>query len=174
MIENFAIFFDRDGVLIEAPVLNGLPKSSHRLEDIKLCKGIEEICKFLKDKKYKLIMITNQPDVERGLNSEKNISEINTYLKNKLYLDDLFVCFSDDDRCYDRKPNPGMLEKACKKYNIDRKKSYFVGDRWRDVEAGKKFGCKTIFIDRKYNEKLSVHPDYTVENIKEIIAIIDK
>ena len=174
MIGNSAIFFDRDGVLIEAPVINGLPKSSHKLRDIKLCKDIDDTCKFLKNKRYKLIMITNQPDVSRGLNSKKNILEINLYLKKKIFLDDLFVCFSDDEKCYDRKPNPGMLEKASQKHNIDRKKSYFIGDRWRDIEAGKKFGCKTIFIDRKYNEKLTTHPDYTVESIKEIIAIIDK
>ena len=90
-------------------------------------------------------MITNQPDVERGLNSEKNISEINSYLKNKLYLDDLFVCFSDDDRCYDRKPNPGMLIKAINKWNINIKTSYFIGDSLSDFKASKKINLKFFY-----------------------------
>ena len=173
MIQNSAIFFDRDGVLIEAPIINGLPKSSKKLNEIKLCDGIISVCQYFK-KKYKLIMITNQPDFERGLNSKKNILEINSFLKEKLSLDDIYVCFSDDDKSFDRKPNPGMLVKASQKHSIKPKTSYFVGDRWKDVEAGKKFGCKTIFIDRKYDEKLRIYPDYVIENIKEIFDIIDK
>ena len=173
MNENLAIFFDRDGVLIKAPVVSGLPKSANQLNEIELCEGIISFCEHYK-KKYKLIMITNQPDVSRGLNSKKNILEINLFLKEKLSLDDIYVCFSDDEKSFDRKPNPGMLIKASQKHSINPKKSFFIGDRWRDVEAGKKFGCKTIFIDRKYEESLVTKPDYHVKSIKEIFDIIDK
>ena len=65
-----------------------------------------------------------------------------------------------------------MLIDAKKKYNIEFNNSYFIGDRWRDIDAGKKIGCKTIFIDRMYNEKLNFKPDYVVKDMKQILKII--
>ncbi len=166
-----AIFFDRDGVLIEAPVVDGKPKSSKYLHQIKLCKNIEEICLKFKYS-YLLIMVTNQPDFKRKINTKKNIKTINNYLKKKLNLDDVFVCYSDNDKCYHRKPNPGMIFDAQKKYNIDLKKSYLIGDRWRDIGAGNKAKCRTIFINKKYNEKNIFKAKYTIKKIKEILKII--
>ena len=58
-----------------------------------------------------------------------------------------------------------MIFQAKKKYNINLKKSYFIGDRWRDVDAGNKSGCKTIFINRNYNEYLKSKPNYTAKKI---------
>ena len=104
MKKNKAIFFDRDGVLIEAPIVDGKPKSSKYLNQIVLCKNIKEICEKYKNS-YLLIMVTNQPDFKRGINTKKNIEIINGYLKKKLKLDDVFVCYSDDERCFNRKPN---------------------------------------------------------------------
>ena len=79
-IKEAAIFFDRDGVLIDAPLINKKPTSVQSLKDVKLCKNILEICKYYK-KNYYLIMITNQPDYSRGVNSKKNIININNFLK---------------------------------------------------------------------------------------------
>ena len=73
---------------------------------------------------------------------------------------------------YFRKPNPGMLFYAKKKFDIDLKRSYVVGDRWRDIDAGSAAKCKTIFIDRNYNEKLNCKPDFIVKNIKQILKFI--
>ena len=99
-------------------------------------------------------MITNQPDYLRKKNSKKNISQINYYLKKKLLLDDIFVCFHDDSsNCICRKPKPGMLFKAKKKHNINLKQSYFIGDRWRDIEASKKTKCKKRKTKRKKTKR---------------------
>ena len=171
MKKKIAIFFDRDGVLIEAPILDGKPQSTRELKDIKLCKGILKLCKKYK-KKYLLIMVRNQPDYLRKKNTKKNIQTINQYLKKKLYLDDIYVCYSDDDNCYNRKPNPGMIYHAQKKYNINLKKSYFIGDRWRDIGAGNKAKCTTIFINRNYSEKNIFKPKFNVKEINEILKII--
>jgi D-glycero-D-manno-heptose 1,7-bisphosphate phosphatase len=170
-IKEAAIFFDRDGVLIEAPLINKKPTSVQSLKDVKLCKNILEICKYYK-KNYYLIMITNQPDYSRGVNSKKNIININNFLKKKLNLDMIYVCYSDNEKCIDRKPNPGMLLKAKKKYKINLKKSFMIGDRWRDIGAGNKAGCATIFIDRNYSEKMRYKPKYSVIKLKEIFSII--
>ena len=170
-IKEAAIFFDRDGVLIDAPIINKKPTSVQSLKEIKLCKNILEICNYYK-KKYYLIMVTNQPDYSRGNNKKKNIIEINNYLKKKLNLDSVYVCYSSNDNCFSRKPNPGMLLKAQKKYKINLKKSFMIGDRWRDVGAGNKAGCATIFIDRNYSEEMHYKPKYSVIKLKEIFSII--
>ena len=171
MEKKIAIFFDRDGVLIEAPLLKGKPKSTKELKDVKLCKDIIKLCKKYKDK-YLLIMATNQPDFVRKENTKKNIQIINQYLKKKLNLDDIYVCYSDDDNCYNRKPNPGMIYDAKIKHNINLKKSYFIGDRWRDIGAGNKAKCITIFINRNYSEKNIFKAKYNVKEISEILKII--
>jgi D-glycero-D-manno-heptose 1,7-bisphosphate phosphatase len=172
-IKEAAIFFDRDGVLIEAPLINKKPTSVQSLKDVKLCKNILEICQYYK-KNYYLIMVTNQPDYSRGVNSKKNIININNFLKKKLNLDMIYVCYSDNEKCIDRKPNPGMLLKAKKKYKINLKKSFMIGDRWRDVGAGNRAGCRTIFIDRNYSEKLIYKPNYSIRKLKDILLIIKK
>ena len=172
-IKEAAIFFDRDGVLIEAPLINKKPTSVQSLKDVKLCKNILEICKYYK-KNYYLIMVTNQPDYSRGVNSKKNIVNINNFLKKKLNLDMIYVCYSDNEKCIDRKPNPGMLLKAKKKYKINLKKSFMIGDRWRDVGAGNRAGCRTVFIDRNYSEKLIYKPNYSIRKLKDILLIIKK
>lgn len=169
---NRAIFFDRDGVLINAPIdQNKKPKSINNLNQIEFCEGIFEICKKYKNF-FLLIMVTNQPDFKRKKNTKKNIIEINNFIKKKLKLDDIFVCYSDDDKCFYRKPNPGMIFEAKKKYKINLNKSFFVGDRWRDIDAGNAAGCKTIFIDRSYNEKLNKKPNFIVKNLKKVLSII--
>lgn len=167
-----AIFFDRDGVLIHAPVnREGKPKSIKTKKQIRFVNGIITFCKKFKSKFF-LIMITNQPEYVLKKNTKKNINEINFYIKKKLKLDDFFVSFSNDEKDYFRKPNPGMLFSAKSKYNVEFKKCFFIGDRWRDVDAGNKVGCKTIFINRNYNEKLNSKPKYIVKNIKEIYKFI--
>ena len=167
-----AIFLDRDGVLIKAPLSKDLkPISIKKVDQITFIHGIKKFCKTLK-KKYLLIIITNQPEYIRKKNSKRNIKNINNYVKNKLNIDDIFTCYSDDVKNINRKPNPGMIFQAKKKYNINLKKSYFIGDRWRDVDAGNKSGCKTIFINRNYNEYLKSKPNYTVKKISEIYKYI--
>ena len=171
MVTNKAIFFDRDGVLIEAPTIKRLPKSVKKLAEIKMCKGIKKICKFYK-KKYLLIMITNQPDFSRKKNTKKNINEINDYLKKKLNLDYIFTCFCKDNKCKNRKPNPGMILNGAKKFKLDLSKSFVIGDRWKDIGAGKKANCKTILIDKNYNELMKFKPNFKVKDLQKIYKII--
>ena len=76
---------------------------------------------------------------------------MNNFLKKEIELDDIFVCYHDDkDNCNCRKPKPGLLLEASKKWYVDFKKSFMIGDRWRDIQAGVKVGCKTIFLNYNY------------------------
>ena len=169
--KNKAIFFDRDGILIEAPVIKKKPKSIKSLSELKFTNNINKICRLYK-KNFLLIMITNQPDFARKKNTKKNINEINNFIKKKLNLDAVYVCFSGDDNHRDRKPNHGMLLRAKKKYKIDLKSSYLVGDRWRDIGAGKKAHCKTIFLDKDYDEKLIYKPNFKIKKLNHLFKII--
>jgi len=167
-----AVFLDRDGVLIKAPVTRDRkPLSIKNISKLKFLPTVIKTCKVLKSK-YLLIMITNQPDVSRKKIKKFKVDEINILIKKKLNLDDVFVCYTDNDKSKFRKPNPGMILKAAEKYNINLKKSYFIGDRWKDIDAGRKVYCKTVFIDHNYNEKLNLKPNYKIKKFKEVLSFI--
>jgi len=170
-----AVFLDRDGVLNNIIIKNGLPFSPENYENLKILPGVKESVIKLKQLHFYCLVITNQPDVSRGKIKKKTIIKMNEYLKKELNLDDIFVCFHDDhDKCECRKPNPGLIFEAAKKWNIKLNKSYMIGDRWKDIDAGNRSGCKTIFIDNNYEEKIKTKPDFTSENLLKAVTIIEK
>ena len=88
-------------------------------------------------------MITNQPDVSRNKIKKKDVRKINEYLKYFFHLNDVYVCYHDNkDNCDCRKPKPGMILKSKKKWNIDLKKSFLIGDKKTDIVCAKKFAIK--------------------------------
>lgn len=154
MYSNRAIFLDRDGVLIQALKYKKKPHSIRKFKDIKILKNVKETLRILREK-FLLIMITNQPDVSRKKIKKKTVIRINKFLKKKLGLRDVYVCYHDNmDICECRKPKPGMILKAQKKWKINLRKSYLIGDRNIDIQAGVSAGCKNFFINYKYNEDL--------------------
>ena len=113
-------------------------------------------------------MVTNQPDVTRGLQQRKMIEAINEILRRRLRLDDIHVCYHDDqDHCSCRKPAPGLLLAACDKWDLDLASSVMVGDRWKDIEAGRQAGCRTILIDNPYAQAERCHPDHRASSLPE-------
>lgn len=137
-----------------------------------LTSDIKDIVEHIRRKNFLTIMITNQPDVKRKKTSIQNVNEINFFFKNYLKLDDIFVCFDDKDYSYFRKPKPGMLFAARDKWNIDLKKSFFIGDREKDIKAGLKAGVKTVFLDNNYLEKRPIFSHYKISKVKEIKKIL--
>lgn len=167
-----AVFLDRDGVLNKAEIIDGKPFPPASIDKLEIPEGVKDGLINLKKAGYLLIVITNQPDVSRKTTTEECVSEMNDYLRKELSLDDIFCCFHDNtDNCDCRKPNPGMVFSAGKKWNIDLTNSFLIGDRWRDIETGENAGLKTILIDYHYNEKY-VKPDYTCQNFAEATNII--
>ena len=168
-----AIFLDRDGVINQAEIRKGKPYPPADLKSLKLMPGIQEVLKGLHSAGYLLVIVTNQPDVARGLVNKESIEEINAFLMQQLPIKAIKTCFHDDrDGCECRKPLPGLLIMAAAEYQIDLNKSFMIGDRWKDIEAGKKAGCKTIFIDYDYDERRPDKPDFIVNSIQEISKII--
>jgi D-glycero-D-manno-heptose 1,7-bisphosphate phosphatase len=161
-----AVFLDRDGVLNRAVVRGGKPYPPSSLEALEILPDVEEALLRLKGAGYRLVVVTNQPDVARGDQDRRVVESINAALVARLPLDEVRVCYHDDrDDCACRKPKPGLLLQQ-PAYDLGR--SIMVGDRWRDVEAGRRAQVRaTILIDRGYNETSAVAPDVRVTSLAE-------
>jgi D-glycero-D-manno-heptose 1,7-bisphosphate phosphatase len=170
-----AAFLDRDGVLNNIIIKDGLPYSPSKYDEFKILPGVKDSITKLKKMEFRCIVVTNQPDVSRGKIKKETVVKMNNYLNKELELDDIFVCFHDDiDKCNCRKPKPGLIFEAAKKWNINLKKSYMIGDRWKDIDAGTSSGCKTIFLNNNYKEKVKSEPNFTCENLLKAVNLIEK
>ncbi len=155
---NKAVFFDRDGTLNLDPGYLGNP------DLVNLYPGVpEQISKLRNEFNFKIIVISNQSGIARGLITEKNVLEVNKKISELISgsggkIDAFYYCpyhpdFSSklDSEC--RKPSPQMVLKAAEEFNIDLKNSYFVGDSKVDIECGINAGLKTILIKNTLSDE---------------------
>jgi len=167
-VKNKAVFLDRDGVLNQAVVRNGTPYPPANAAELVLAPDAKAALQELKEQGFLLLVVTNQPDVAKGITTRAAVEEINRKLASELPVDEVFVCYHhDSDHCDCRKPKPGMLLEGARKHDVDLAESFMVGDRWRDVEAGQNAGCRTVFIDGGYEERQPARPaDTRVHSLK--------
>lgn len=149
-MKNKAIFLDRDGVINEDAGY------VHRIEDFKIIPGVFNSLKKLQSAGYKLIVITNQSGIGRGIYTMEDFFKVNKYMMNILKnqgikIDKVYFCpHNPEDNCNCRKPKTGLLEKAAEEFDIDIESSWIIGDKLSDVEMGEKAGCKTLLLESKY------------------------
>ncbi|HYO84083.1 MAG TPA: HAD family hydrolase [Bryobacteraceae bacterium] len=168
-----AVFLDRDGVLNRVVMRRGKPHPPDTLEELELLPGVPEACRLLKANDFLLVMVTNQPDIGRGTQSADVVDAMNRRLSTDLRLDGVMVCPHDDsDGCACRKPRPGMLLEAAEVLAIAPSSSFMVGDRWRDIEAGCRAGCRTVWIRSEYDEKRPEGADYTAASLADAAKLI--
>ena len=180
---NKAIFLDRDNTIIEDPGYINNP------DQVKLLDSAPEALSSLRAMGYKLVVVSNQSGVARGIVTEEVLGQIHKRLERLLAekgvsLDRIYYCPYHIDGVIPkyrkdsdwRKPNPGMLLAASKDMDIDLKESWMVGDTTGDIEAGAKAGCRTIMLaSRTHDQKLqpgAPAPDYRAVNLKEVVNII--
>lgn len=179
-----AIFFDRDGTLNEDPGYLNDPKK------VKLYPGTAEALAILKNElNFKLIVISNQSGIARGLITREIVESIHDRINelladSKVFIDAFYYCpyhpdFSTYEEASCRKPSPEMVLRAASEHNINLSNSYFVGDSASDIECGKNSGMKTILVKTGYgNEAISIlqkqnnFPTFVAQNISEIYKII--
>jgi D-glycero-D-manno-heptose 1,7-bisphosphate phosphatase len=167
-----AVFLDRDGVLNEARVVDGRPLPPERPQDAVPLPGVVDACRRLADAGWLLVVVTNQPDIARGTCTRAQVDAINQIVTADLPIAEIVVCPHDDvDDCGCRKPRPGMLVDAAARWGIDLGSSAMVGDRWRDVEAGRRAGTRTILVGRAYGEA-SCEPDHVVSTLAEAADLL--
>jgi D-glycero-D-manno-heptose 1,7-bisphosphate phosphatase len=175
-----AVFLDRDGTLNLQVVREGKPYPPQSVAEFKLFPGAPEACAQLAAAGYKLVVVTNQPDVGRGAQSQAEVEAMHVRLLQLVpAISRVEVCYAPgtkhaphlpaDPR---RKPAPGMLLDAARELNLDLSRSWIIGDRWRDVECGRRAGVRTIFIDFGYDETLPTPPDFTVNSFPAAAAVI--
>jgi D-glycero-D-manno-heptose 1,7-bisphosphate phosphatase len=167
-----AVFLDRDGVLNKALVRNGKPHPPDGPDDLEILPGVPDALARLRASGFLLICVTNQPDVARGAQRREVVEAMHATMRATLPLDDILACYEDGDDCSRRKPNPGMLLEAAETYGIDLRESFMVGDRWRDIEAGRSAGCRTILIGDGYGEGLKSPPDCAVNTLRQAVEWI--
>ena len=155
-----AVFLDRDGVLNRAFVRDGHPYPPARVDDLEVLPGVTAAVERLREAGYRTIVVTNQPDTA----SRSTVDEINRGLRSVVPVDEVLVCPHDDaDGC------GCLLVDAAERLGIDLSASVMVGDRGRDVEAGHRAGCRTVFVDRGYDEP---HPDHSDAQVPDLPAAV--
>jgi len=168
-----AVFLDRDGVISRATVREGKPHPPHSLQEMELLPGVQEALHALKEGGYCLVVVTNQPDIARGTVLRTVVDSMHDWLKSVLPLDAVLTCaHGDADECLCRKPLPGLLTQAARELRVECRASYMIGDRWRDIEAGRRAGCRTFFIDRGYDEPAPETYDFRVGSLPDAARII--
>lgn len=152
--KNRAVFLDRDGVIVVEP-----PHYAHRIDQLKLISRASRAIKILNQKGFRTIVVSNQAGIARGYFKEEEARRFNKEMERRLRIqgakiDAVYFCPHHPEAeeisyrrvCRCRKPNPGMLHAAAKKFEIDLARSFLVGDKLSDIKAGKRVGCKTILV----------------------------
>ncbi|MBN1483031.1 HAD family hydrolase [candidate division KSB1 bacterium] len=165
-----AVFFDRDDTLIVNIPYNGDP------DRVELLPGAQEACRQLKRQKYSLFIISNQSGVGRGLITPEQVKAVNDRVLELLgddIISDVFCCFDLPDDSPDcRKPSNKMICSAAEKYNIDLSRSFMIGDKPSDIQAGINAGCAAIFITGGADTKAPISADFVTDNLLSAAAWI--
>ena len=185
-MKTTCIFLDRDGTLNKALVKHKSPnyklRPPYKYEEFDLYEDLFYLSKFKKE--FIFIIISNQPDLTNGLQSNFFQDYINREIKKKILITDFFYCkcvfdSNDKNKCKCYKPNTYMIDKAIKKFNISKSQSYLIGDTWRDIKMANLVKIKSILIDRGHFKKLKLEfiknnakPSYTIRSFSQLKNII--
>jgi D-glycero-D-manno-heptose 1,7-bisphosphate phosphatase len=168
-----AVFLDRDGVINANVVRDGKSVAPTKIDEFRLLPGVEDAVHRLKAAGYIVIVCTNQPDIGTGRTPRAALDAMHGLVRERLEVDDIKACFhTDKDGCDCRKPKPGMLLAAARERGLDLTASYMIGDRWRDVAAGRAAGCRTIFVDYGYEQDGPNEPDHVVASLPEAVDVV--
>ncbi len=163
-----AVFLDRDGVLTIPEFRDGRSFAPRTLDTFNIYPDSASSVDALKQAGFLVVVVTNQPDVGAGLVSQDIVEEMHRLLRTSVAVDDIEVSYETKEQATERrKPGPGMLLDAARRWGIDLATSYMVGDRDSDIEAGTRAGCTSIFIDLGYREPVPTAQAVTVKTLRE-------
>jgi D-glycero-D-manno-heptose 1,7-bisphosphate phosphatase len=164
-----ALFLDRDGVINIDYI------DVYKIENFVFVDGIFDVCRKAQDLGYLNIVITNQSGIARGVFTREAVDMLHAYMieefqKRSIAITDIYICASHDNAHEDRKPNPGLLLKAQKKYQINMAASIMLGDKERDVLAGINAGCGQNILLTK--TAVTTNATTTISNIRDILPLL--
>jgi D-glycero-D-manno-heptose 1,7-bisphosphate phosphatase len=170
-----AVFLDRDGTLNVQVVREGKPFPPQTVQDFRLFDDVAASCRALHAAGLALVVATNQPDVGRGDQDREVVEAMHTKLRSLVpEIERIEVCYDPGrgEVSHRRKPAPGMVLDAASALGLDLGQSWLIGDRWRDIDCGKRAGLRTIFLDFGYDEALREAPDFVAKSFSAAAAII--
>ena len=167
-----AIFFDRDGIINEVVMRDGAACSPREASAFRFKPGIREAFEAARDAGFLRIIVTNQPDVERGQIPRHEYEAMQTLVRETLQPDGFEACEASSNADRRKKPNPGMLLDAAAQLGVDLKNSWIVGDTWKDVQAGRSAGVRTILLATDYNTEVQPTADFCFPTLGEIASFI--
>jgi D-glycero-D-manno-heptose 1,7-bisphosphate phosphatase len=143
-----AVFLDRDGVINRNFLRGGVTCPPLTPEEFEFLPGVIESAGRLSGAGFVLVVVSNQPDVARGSATREGVERLNDLVRAALPVEDVLCCFHDrGDGCACRKPLPGLLLEAARRWRLDLGRSFMVGDRHTDVLAGQAAGCRTVLVE---------------------------
>ena len=164
---------DRDGVVNRSKLVDGVTKPPATIAEVEILEGVIEAIKILKAHDFIPVVVTNQPDVARGVTTRSQVEAINAHIGSITNIEFFYTCFHDDtDLCNCRKPAPGLIYLASQELHLSVTESFLVGDRWRDISAGQSAGCQTFFIDYSYSERMPIMPFRKVSSLLEATYLV--
>ena len=168
-----AVFLDRDGVLNRVFVRAGVTHPPASVQKFELLPGAADAVRRLHAEGFSLVVVTNQPDVARGTQTRDGVEAIHRCLCAELPMLQVLACYHDaGDDCVCRKPKPGMILEAARRWQLDVPRSFLVGDRWSDVAAGQAAGCRTILVETPYSGRERCRPEHRVRDLAEAVEWI--
>jgi D-glycero-D-manno-heptose 1,7-bisphosphate phosphatase len=164
------VFLDRDGIINEPVNRGSIITSPRNLAEFRLTEDFPKLYSSLAN--YELFVVTNQPDVSRGLLDPTALSSLHERLREEFDFNEIIFCPHDDrDQCDCRKPKPGMILTTLRKHGLSADEAVIIGDSYKDILAGQAAGIRTIYCRRSYNSTISCKPDFEVSGLEEISAL---
>lgn len=164
------VFLDRDGIINEPVMRSSIVSSPRALSEFKLAHDFPELYERISG--LNLFVVSNQPDVARGLLTQSVLSQINAFLSERFCFREIIYCVHDDEHnCSCRKPKPGMIQTLLRKHDLAADEAVIIGDSYKDILAGQGAGVRTIYCRRSYNSTISCEPDYLVNGLAEIAIL---
>jgi len=167
-----AVFLDRDGVINQTVFRRGAQRAPQDLSEWAWIDGVHDTLRALSARGYALIVCTNQPDVVRGWQTRDRVDAFHALIERELPVSRIYACFHDTaDACACRKPKPGMLLRAAEELSVELARSWMIGDRASDIEAGRAAGCQTVLM-RGPTQSEQASADHEIRALPELLAII--
>ena len=174
---NKALFLDRDGII------NVHKGYVYKVEDFIFNENIFDLCSYYQSRSYKIIVITNQAGIAKKIFTMNDLNILNDFIvsefkKNDIALDRIYFCPHHPDYdldSFDRKPNPGMLLRAMKDFDLNLSESIFIGDQLSDMEAGISAGIGSNYLfNSKIKESILPHQCNKIESLLDLIEKKDE
>jgi D-glycero-D-manno-heptose 1,7-bisphosphate phosphatase len=170
-VSHKVVFLDRDGVLNLLVERDGKMVSPRLFKDFRILDGVSDAIEILRQQNYELVVVTNQPDISRGLMVQTELDKM-TQAVLALGVHQVLICpHSDEDACLCRKPKPGLLTQYLESLDSEPSELWMIGDREVDMMAGDSAGATTVLISLSRNENES--PQHAVaSNLLEAVELL--